>query len=153
MTPINPRNAVKVIVVAITAACALGCTSNRIDLSREGIVKVTVADCHPVIISAKTEQDGDETVISGTIRRRSPMTPGRIHIDVTITAPGGEVVTTGTAIAYPSTIPYRGNRPRRFAIWFPFVPPRGSTVHLVCDSKIHPPGEFPPAMDSAKHPG
>jgi hypothetical protein len=137
-------NAARAIAAAVLTASAFGCASNRIDLSHTGIVKVTVADCHPVVISAKAEQDGDETVISGTIRRRSPMTPGRIHIDVTITTPNGEVIGAATALAYPRSIPYRGNRAHHFTVWFPFVPPRGSVVHLVCDAKLHPLDEVPP---------
>ncbi|MDM8007926.1 MAG: hypothetical protein QUV05_17445 [Phycisphaerae bacterium] len=146
-------NAVKGIAAAILAASAVGCASNRIDLSREGIVKIAVADCHPVMISAKAEQDGNETVISGTIRRRSPMTPGRMHIDATITSPGGEVIASATALAHPRSIPYRGNRAHYFTVWFPFVPPRGSVIHLVCDAELHPAGEPPRAVNKGTVPG
>jgi hypothetical protein len=135
--------ACKAIAVVVATIPAWGCASNRINLAREGIVKFTVADCHPVIISAVAEQDGDETIISGTIRRSPPLSPGNLHMDVTITTPGGEVIAAGTALAYPRSLAYRGNRARRFAIWFPFVPPRGSVVHLVCDAEVHPPGKFP----------
>lgn len=137
------------LAAAVLVAADLGCASNRIDLSREGVVNVTVADCHPVTIAAKAEQDGDETVISGTIRRRSPMTPGHIHVDVTITTAAGQTLAAGTALTHPRYIPYRGNRPRPFAVRFPFVPPRGSMVHLVCDAERHPPGEFPVPAGSA----
>jgi hypothetical protein len=150
MTHINPRNALTGMSAVLLTASALGCTSNRINLAREGIVKFAVADCHPVMISAVAEQDGDETIISGTITRQPPLSPGNLHMDVTITTPGGEVVAARTAMAYPRSVVYRGNRARRFAIWFPFVPPRGSTIHLVCDSKTHPPDEFLPATGGPK---
>ncbi len=150
MTYAHPHNAVKGMVAAILTASAFGCAANRINLSREGVVKFTVADCHPVIISAVAEQDGDETIISGTISRPPPLDPGNLHMDVTITMPGGEVVAAGTGLAYPRSIHYRGSRERRFALWFPFVPPRGSTIHLVCDSKTHPPGKFPAPIPATK---
>ncbi len=153
MTRIHPRNAVKGLIGAAMMMPALGCTSNRVNLGREGIVKVTLADCHPVTVSARVEQDGDETIISGTITRRPPLSPGNVHIDVTLTTPGGEVIAAGTALAYPRSVAYRGNRARRFAIWFPFVPPRGSLVHLVCDAKLHPPGKFSPATGKGMDPG
>ena len=153
MTTMHPRRVVKGVAAAILTASAVGCASSRVDLSREGVVQVTVADCHPVVISAKVEQDGDETVVSGTIRRRSPMTPGRIHIDVTITTPNGEVIGAATALAYPRSIPYRGNRAHHFTLWFPFVPPRGSVVHLVCDADLHPSGETPATTGEGTDPG
>jgi len=138
----TPSKTVKAIAVTILAGSALGCAPNRVNLAREGVVKFTVADCHPVIISAVAERDGDETLISGSITRRPPLSPGNLHIDVTITTPDGEVIAARTAMAYPRSIPYRGNRARRFAIWLPFVPPKGSQIHLVCDSNMHPPGEL-----------
>lgn len=132
------------VILVTMVASASGCVSDRVDLAREGIVKFTVSDCHPVTISAVAEQDGDETIISGTISRGPPLSPGNLHMDVTITTPNGELIVTGTALAYPRSINYRGNRERRFAIWFPFVPPRGSVIQLVCDAKVHPPGKFSP---------
>lgn len=143
----------KGISATILAISALGCAPNRINLAREGVVRFTVADCHPVIITAVAERNGDETIISGTMMRQPPLNPGNLHMDVTITTPDGEVIAAQTAIAYPRSIAYRGNQGRRFAIWFPFVPPRGSTIHLVCDSQSHPPGQFSPATGASESRG
>lgn len=148
----TPSTAVKGFAAAILAISALGCAANRVNLAREGVVKFTVADCHPVIISAVAEQDGDETLISGSITRRPPLRPGNLHIDVTITTPDGEVIAARTAMAYPRSIPYRGNRARRFALWLPFVPPKGSQIHLVCDSITHPLGELSPGIGGGNRP-
>lgn len=140
------------VILVTMVASASGCVSDRINLARDGMVKFTVADCHPVTISAVAEQDGDETIISGTISRPPPLDPGNLHMDVTITTPSGEVIAAGTALAYPRSIQYRGNRERRFAIWFPFVPPRGSVIQLACDAKVHPAGKFSPAVDKGAAP-
>jgi hypothetical protein len=129
----------------IMAFAAVGCSTSRVNLAQDGTVSVRVADCHPVVLSATIERDGEETVISGTVTRRPPFDPGRIHIDVSISAPTGEVLTETTALMYPRTIPVRHGRTSRFAVWFPFVPPRGSTVRLTCDSQSHPAREEPPA--------
>ncbi|HOV77529.1 MAG TPA: hypothetical protein PLS24_05845 [Sedimentisphaerales bacterium] len=137
-------------LVAVSVGATAGCATNRVNLVSDGTVSVQVADCHPILLSAKIERDGDETIISGGVTRRPPMEPGRIHIDVTITAPTGEVITETTALVYPRTIPIRHGRTSRFAVWFPFVPPRGSTVRLVCDSAPHPVNQGPSSSRSAK---
>lgn len=124
---------------------ASGCANGRVNLARNGTVQMEVAGCHPVILSAKAEQDGEETLVSGTVTRRPPLDPGRIHIDVTISTPRGEVISETTALVYPRTIPIRRSRTSRFAVWFPFVPPRGSRVQLVCHSQPHEPNLKAPA--------
>ncbi|GMU23464.1 MAG: hypothetical protein AMXMBFR13_35420 [Phycisphaerae bacterium] len=141
---------VRVGLVAGFLTIATGCATDRVNLAQNGTVRMEVADCHPVILSAKAEQDGEETLVSGTVKRRPPLDLGRIHIDVTIVTPTGEVISETTALVYPRMIPIRRSRTSRFAVWFPFVPPKGSRVRLVCHSQPHEPSPKASASDLAR---
>lgn len=126
-----------VCVAVLLLLSGLGCATGRTDLVRAGRVSFEIADCPRVLVSAKALQDGEEMIVTGRVTRRPPLDPGRIHLDVRVTAPTGETVDEMTALVYPRTIPIRRDRTSRFAVWFPFIPPQGSTIRLMCHSAPH----------------
>lgn len=134
----NQNRLTTLFLVVLPLGYSAGCTPGRIDLKRDGTVTVAISDCHPVTLSAEVEREGDETIVYGIVSHSSTSNLGNIHIDVTVVMANGETVRGMTLLAFPRQI-YTGRRSNKshFAVWFPFVPPPGSQVKLVCHVSPH----------------
>lgn len=82
-----PRLCLLLIVLALASACAV-----ENDLIASGKVKLDLLrSAYTHVDSARVYEEGDETVISGTIRRSAA---GELlgHVDIQITAPDGRLI-------------------------------------------------------------
>ena len=119
-----------------------GCTANRTDLVKNGVLNIEQQATGKVYIAwsdAYKEEDG--FVITGVLRRRDHVgSPIKTHVDVTIVSPDGTVLDEGrsSGIYVSRRITGRGYQSfERFKIRIPNVPAKGSLIRLVSHSGKH----------------
>jgi len=123
---------------AVAAAMSCGCATNRVDLVKSGMLTIEGRAEGKVQIawSDAYEQAGSLRITGVLMRHDHVGTPIKAHVDATILSPDGRTLDTACskAIYVPRRITGRGQSLKRFNIRFPRVPPKGSSVRLVCHS-------------------
>ncbi len=121
------------LLLAIFIACIAitGCTTSRVNLAERGIVSIErVPTKHIYVSAAYVYQDGDELVISGRVKHKHAHRTSRGHVDIIILGPEGEILKEVTISYVPRIIRRKGSREAHFNVRLPFIPLKGSTVHV-----------------------
>jgi len=112
-----------------------GCASDRVNLVDRGTVSIERVPSGGIYISeVRVNQDGDELVVTGRVRRRghSPVSLG--HVDVSIISPEGKTLEQVSTYYSPRIIPSKPGHRRlhgsRFEVRLPTIPPTGSKVRV-----------------------
>jgi len=135
------RPLVAILGLAMTAVSFMGCAANRVDLVDTGALKLEKQQEGKVYIawsSAYGQDDG--LVISGVLRRHDHVGNAiKTHVDVMVYSPDGRVIDTARSdeVYVPRRITGRGQSFKRFRVYFPNLPPRGSLVRMTSHSGPH----------------
>jgi len=134
---------------AITVALSFGLVvsiisggaANRVDLVDSGFLTLEKHATGKVYIAwSDAYEHEDGFVITGVLRRRDHVGSAiKAHVDVTVLSPEGRVVDTArsNAVYVPRRITGRGQSFKRFNVYLPNVPPRGSTVRVISHTGPH----------------
>lgn len=131
------------LLLAVVAATLLGgCAATGPDLARSGAVRYDLPESRGLIYSPpRVRVEGDETLVSGTVRPRGRGGPARAgHVHVEIVAPDGDLLASGrgslTGSVRPSP-PIRRAAAGGYRVRLDAVPPPGATVRVTSDRDRH----------------
>jgi hypothetical protein len=126
---------------AVTAAIVSGCAANRVDLVDAGVLTLEPHAAGKVVIAwSSAYKDKGGFVIAGVLTRHDHVgLPIRAHVDIAIISPDGHTLEESRtqAVYVPAHVTGRGQSFKRFEFRFPHVPPKGSSVRLICHSDPH----------------
>ena len=132
-------------LLALSLAALLGgCAATGPDLARSGQVRYDLPDSHgPTYSRPRVRTDGEQTVVSGTVRPRSHSGSSRTgHVHVELIDPDGDVLASGrgklTGGVRPSP-PIRRAAAAGYRVRLDAVPPPGATVRVTSDRDRHGP--------------
>ncbi|MBW1852732.1 MAG: hypothetical protein JRJ15_15185 [Deltaproteobacteria bacterium] len=120
------------IVVSVSmAVCA--CASKRVNLLKDGTIKLERVPSRGYYISSVyVNQNGDELVITGRVKRRSRAGSGSGHVDIAVVSADGDVLEQISTLYKPRIILTRKMHTREsyFEARLPTIPPMGSKVRV-----------------------
>jgi hypothetical protein len=110
-----------------------GCATRSANLVKAGKVKLELVPSSGNYVSrVEVKQDGDELVITGTVKRRNFSGIGGGHVDVSLISPEGEILEQVSTYYTPRIISRkRGSSRHRgshFEVRLPTVPSAGSKI-------------------------
>ena len=110
-----------------------GCATRSANLVKAGKVKLELVPSSGNYVSrVEVEQDGDELVITGTVKRRNFSGIGGGHVDVSLISPEGEILEQVSTYYTPRIISRKPGSSRHrgshFEVRLPTVPPAGSRI-------------------------
>ncbi|MHC4679971.1 MAG: hypothetical protein ACYTEK_14875 [Planctomycetota bacterium] len=130
-----------VLGLSMLAVIVYGCGANRVDLVDAGVLTLEQrAEGKVQIAWSSAYEDEDGFVVAGVLTRHDRVgLPIRAHVDVVLLSPDKRILDESrTRDTYvPARITGRGQSLKRFRARFPHIPPRGSSVRLVCHSALH----------------
>lgn len=117
---------------AVLPAFLTGCLYGKPDLIRDGSVQLRTEPSKNVVLTGvSARQEGDQLVVSGSVRRRGlPSAVLTGHVDLTLVGPDGKPIQEVAKAYTPSNIPQRGPRQSYFTARFVAVPVEGTTIRL-----------------------
>lgn len=126
---------------AVMAAIVSGCAGARVDLVDAGVLTIEQQTVGKVGIAwSSAYKDKGGLVVTGVLTRDDHVgLPIRAHVDISVFLPDGRTLQESRTpdIYVPVHVHGRGRSLKRFEVRFPRVPPRGSSVRLVCHSDPH----------------
>jgi len=111
---------------------ASGCAINRANLAEDRTVSIErVPSAGIYFHGVYVHQEGDELVVSGEIKHRTPsVVVDGGHIDIAVTTPEGKVIEEISTVYVPGVLSRRSHRGSHFNVRLPLVPPNGSIVRV-----------------------
>lgn len=129
---------VAIIVLGLLTVVISGCATDRVDLVDAGVLSLEQHTTGKVYIAwSDAYEDGDGFVVTGVLRRRDTVgLPIKTHVDITIESPDGTIIdeSRSSDVHVPRRIMGRGQSFKRFKVWFPNIPDKGSKVSIVTHS-------------------
>ena len=126
------------LAIGIFVSIISGCAADRVDLVDSGFLTLKKEAIGKVRVAwSSVHEHEDGLVITGVLRRRDQVgSPIRTYVDVTVLSPNGQVVDTVRSdhVYVPRRITGRGQSFKRFKVYLPKVPPRGSSIRVVSRS-------------------
>jgi len=124
-----------VLIFVATGVFSAGCAPNRVNLVDTGTVSIETVPSKEIYISeVRINQDGNELVLTGRVKRRHLAPVGFGHVDVAIISPEGKSLEQVSTYYNPRIIPRkRGHRRLHgsgFEVRLPVIPPAGSTIRV-----------------------
>ena len=118
-----------------------GCAANRVDLVDSGLLTLEKHATGKVYVAwgDAYEHEGG-FMITGVLRRRDHVGSAiKAHVDVTVLSPDGRIVDTARSgdVYVSRRITGRWQSFKRFKVYFPNMPSRGSSVRMVSHSGLH----------------
>lgn len=129
------------LLLGMSAFVISGCAADRADLVDSGFLTVEKEATGKVGVAwSSVHEHEDGLLITGVLRRRDRIgSPIKAYVDVTVFSPGGQVFETVRSghVYVPRCITGRGQSFKRFKVYLPKVPARGSSIRLVSHSGLH----------------
>ena len=97
-----------------------------------GSVTIEKAPSENIYVSdVRAYQEGDEFVISGTLKRSHSSNLGDGgKVAILITDPNGKTFEKASGLYFPKILPKNGRRESRFTFSFPFAPMDGTRIRV-----------------------
>ncbi|MHC4116029.1 MAG: hypothetical protein ACYSWO_00835 [Planctomycetota bacterium] len=129
------------LLLGLSVSIISGCSADRADLVDSGFLTLEKEATGKVGVAwSSVHEHEDGLLITGVLRRRDRIgSPIKAYVDVTVLSPGGKVVETVRSghVYVPRRITGRGQSFKRFKVYLPNVPVRGSSIRLVSHSGLH----------------
>lgn len=119
-------------IIGIALVGISGCMASRVNLTESRKVSIErVPSAGIYFHGVYVHQEGEELVVSGEIKRRTPsVVANGGHIDIAFTTPEGKVIEKISTVYAPRVLSKRSHRGSHFNVRLPLVPPNGSTVRV-----------------------
>lgn len=123
------------LIFVTTGVFLTGCASDRVNLVDRGTLSIERVPSRGIYISeVRVNQDGNELVVTGRVKRRDVSAGGFGHVDVAIISPEGKTLEQVSTYFSPRIIPRKHDHRRlhgsRFEVRLPTIPPTGSKVRV-----------------------
>lgn len=122
-----------VLMIVSVSLSGLACASNRVNLLKDGNIKLERVSSKSYYIShVGVYQNDDELEVHGNVKRRAHSSTEKGHVDIAIVSPDGENLKEISTNYTPRIIPARMIRKRKsyFHVSMPTIPPVGSIVRV-----------------------
>jgi hypothetical protein len=126
------RSCLGAFTLLVSGLILTGCAYNRAHLAGGKTLSIERVHSEHIFVSwVYVEEENNDVVITGWVRRYYPSSKGSGHVDVAIVAPSGDLVGQSSVPYVPETIPGSSRSGgSRFEARFPVLPPDGAKIRL-----------------------